>query len=77
MNLKKLALWLFIIGTFALVVGIVVGAITFDIEEFKSQVGKVKTIGGEKDEGGCYISAGYSWCEVKDKCVREWEEPCE
>lgn len=35
-----------------------------------------KLIGGEKDEGGCLISAGYSWCEIKQKCVRVWEEPC-
>ncbi|HUW21461.1 MAG TPA: hypothetical protein VMW41_02215 [Candidatus Bathyarchaeia archaeon] len=34
-------------------------------------------IGGDQDEHGCLIAAGYSWCEVKQKCLREWEEPCE
>ena len=34
-------------------------------------------IGGDKDEGGCLIGAGYSWCEPKQKCLRVWEEKCE
>ncbi len=34
-------------------------------------------IGGDKDEGGCLVGAGYSWCEIKQKCLRVWEEPCE
>lgn len=34
-------------------------------------------IGGDKDEHGCLIAAGYSWCEAKQKCLRTWEEPCE
>ena len=33
-------------------------------------------IGGDKDEHGCIGSAGYTWCEPKQKCLREWEEPC-
>jgi hypothetical protein len=36
-----------------------------------------KIIGGDKDEHGCIGSAGYSWCEAKQKCLRVWEEPCE
>jgi hypothetical protein len=35
-----------------------------------------KIIGGDKDEGGCLIGAGYSWCEAKQKCIRVWEENC-
>jgi len=34
-------------------------------------------IGGDTDEHGCLIAAGYSWCEVKQKCLRIWEEPCQ
>ena len=34
-------------------------------------------IGGDKDEGGCLIGAGYSWCPAKQKCLRVWEEACE
>jgi len=33
-------------------------------------------IGGDTDEGGCLIGAGYSWCPTKQKCLRVWEEPC-
>jgi len=35
-----------------------------------------KPIGGETDEHGCLIAAGYSWCESKQKCLRTWEEGC-
>jgi hypothetical protein len=35
-----------------------------------------QVIGGDKDEGGCLVGAGYSWCEIKKKCLRVWEEPC-
>lgn len=35
-----------------------------------------KLIGGQKDEHGCLIAAGYSWCEAKQECLRTWEEPC-
>lgn len=34
-------------------------------------------VGGDKDEHGCIGSAGYTWCEAKQKCLRTWEEPCE
>lgn len=33
-------------------------------------------VGNDKDEHGCIGSAGYTWCEVKNKCLRVWEEPC-
>lgn len=35
-----------------------------------------QVVGGDKDEHGCIPSAGYSWCESKNKCLRVWEEPC-
>lgn len=34
-------------------------------------------LGGDRDEHGCIGSAGYSWCEAKQKCLRSWEEICE
>lgn len=34
-------------------------------------------IGGDRDEYGCLIAAGYSWCEEKQKCLRVWEEGCD
>jgi len=33
-------------------------------------------VGGDKDEHGCIGSAGYMWCEPKNKCLRIWEEAC-
>jgi hypothetical protein len=33
--------------------------------------------GSDSDKQGCIGSAGYSWCEAKQKCIRPWEEPCE
>ncbi|MFH0712802.1 MAG: MliC family protein [Candidatus Jorgensenbacteria bacterium] len=33
-------------------------------------------IGGQKDEHGCLIGAGYSWCEARESCIRIWEEYC-
>ncbi len=34
-------------------------------------------VGNDKDEYGCILSAGYSWCEEKQKCLRAWEEKCD
>lgn len=34
-------------------------------------------VGNDEDKYGCKGSAGYTWCEVKQKCLRLWEEPCE
>lgn len=34
-------------------------------------------IGSEHDSGGCIISAGYSWCDILGRCVREWINHCE
>lgn len=34
-------------------------------------------LGGDRDEHGCIVSAGYTWCEAKQKCIRPWEEECE
>jgi hypothetical protein len=45
-------------------------------EVIKTKVEETK-VGGDKDEHGCIGSAGYTWCESKQKCLRGWEEPCE
>jgi len=39
----------------------------------KETNGSDNAIGGDKDEHGCLITAGYSWNETEEKCVREWE----
>jgi hypothetical protein len=33
-------------------------------------------VGNDRDEHGCIASAGYTWCEPKQICLRLWEEPC-
>jgi hypothetical protein len=33
-------------------------------------------VGNDRDEHGCIPSAGYSWCDSKQKCLRPWEEDC-
>ncbi len=33
-------------------------------------------VGNDSDSHGCKGSAGYSWCEEKQKCLRSWEENC-
>lgn len=42
-------------------------------KEIKSE----QLVGNDSDEHGCKASAGYSWCENKQKCLRIWEEKCE
>jgi len=32
--------------------------------------------GSDMDGHGCVGSAGYTWCDSIDSCVREWETPC-
>ena len=42
-----------------------------DVAEAEEQ-----NLGSDEDEHGCIGSAGYTWCEEKQKCLRTWEEPC-
>lgn len=41
-----------------------------------SQVGVEPLLGGSRDDNNCLISAGYSWCESSNSCIRSWETPC-
>ena len=34
-------------------------------------------VGNDSDAHGCKGSAGYTWCGVKQECIRPWETPCE
>ena len=34
-------------------------------------------VGNDRDSYGCIGSVGYSWCSLKNKCLRSWEEKCE
>jgi len=33
-------------------------------------------LGGDRDEHGCIPSAGYTWCEVLEECIREFDTEC-
>jgi len=33
--------------------------------------------GGNIDNHDCITSAGYTWCESSNDCIRQWETPCE
>lgn len=62
-------------------------AITSEKERYCSNVVKIykeaqttsdtPIVWWDKDEHGCIGSAGYTWCAVKNKCLRTWEEKCE
>ncbi len=47
------------------------------IERVEQQNQEEMLVGNDKDEHGCIGSAGYTWCEIKQKCLREWEEKCQ
>lgn len=45
-------------------------------EEVPAENADRALVGGDRDEHGCIGSAGYTWCEPKEKCLRLWEEQC-
>ena len=47
-----------------------------NVLEEEVRANQVDIVGGDRDEHGCIGSAGYSWCEIKQKCLRIWEEEC-
>ncbi len=36
----------------------------------------IPLVGGAHDDNNCLISAGYTWCESSQSCVRSWLTPC-
>ena len=52
------------------------GGQVISAESAQFSIASEKIIGGQKDESGCLIAAGYSWCEAKQKCLRTWEQYC-
>ncbi len=41
-----------------------------------TQQGDDIILGGKRDEYGCIPTAGFIWCEPKNKCIRPWKELC-
>jgi polar amino acid transport system substrate-binding protein len=46
------------------------------VSETPPAAGNNTMVGNDSDAHGCRASAGYSWCEEKQKCIRPWEENC-
>ncbi|QQS61055.1 MAG: hypothetical protein IPN70_04185 [Candidatus Moraniibacteriota bacterium] len=44
--------------------------------EILTEEAQLPLVGNDRDEYGCIGSAGYTWCEEKQKCLRTWEEDC-
>ena len=36
----------------------------------------IPLVGASRDDNNCLISAGYTWCETSQRCIRQWETPC-
>jgi len=45
-------------------------------ESYRAESGFPTMVGNDRDSHGCIGSAGYTWCEAKQKCIRPWEENC-
>ena|GEM_PF-5357987 len=61
-------------------IGFLLPGCTQDLDELNVSgiTGEVEgAIEEEKDEHGCIPSAGYVWCESKQKCILPFEEACE
>jgi putative hemolysin len=56
------------------IVGLVLGLI--GVLFLAGCTGQPQLVGNDSDEHGCKASAGYSWCEASQKCIRSWEENC-
>lgn len=43
---------------------------------FISNVQGQMLAGSQRDEHGCVLDGGYSWCEQTNSCIRPWETDC-
>lgn len=82
----KTKIILYLILFFLILIGIVFFASQKEgstiFEENREAINEISAtstpiVGGDKDAHGCIGSAGYTWCEIKQKCLRAWEEKCE
>jgi len=39
-------------------------------------VGGLGPVGGQQDDHGCMLGAGYQWCDTHQACERPWLSPC-
>ena len=43
---------------------------------FISNVGAQMLVGESRDDHGCVMDGGYTWCEELNSCIRPWETEC-
>lgn len=63
-------------GYFLIAAIVVVGGLLIFQKSVTNPEPQNLMVGGDRDAHGCIGSAGYSWCEIKSKCLRIWEEAC-
>ena len=44
--------------------------------EDSMMVGGLGPVGGQQDDHGCMLGAGYQWCDTHQACERPWLLPC-
>jgi len=59
-----------------LIIGILLVGCTAAEKAQTSDKSQGQLVGNDRDAHGCIGSAGYSWCEAKQTCLRPWEEKC-
>lgn len=83
--MKKQSLLLIIIGLLLFLTGVAVASLLqrqpgavpeTAIQPTTAPTDSEPMVGDDRDEHGCIPSAGYTWCEAKQKCLRAWEEDC-
>lgn len=57
-----------------LILGIAAITMIFTLGYSQDAFAEETLLGGDRDEYGCIPSAGYTWSEEKQNCIREWEE---
>lgn len=55
---------------------LVVALIIAGVVAYQYSLPEPAPIGGDTDEHGCLIAAGYSWCAAREACERPWERYC-
>ncbi len=74
--MSKKTIYLLLILIICVLVLISIYIFIFQPGEKSEKEDKGSLIGGQRDEHGCLTSAGYTWCEEKQKCLRIFEEFC-
>ena len=62
-------------GTVVLVMFILMSCGSLDTKNDKktSELENLDIVGGDRDEYGCIGSAGYTWSQILQDCIRVWE----